>query len=165
MTRHELDRLFPMDSGTGHTGSGHPAPPLDVSALSREELETLVRALLRYKKQKLAQLSAETGVDFVVPERIQRLLASVPPLPLPSAPLPAPFLSPPQQLPGGTPAGGTGDDRQGSSSLQQPPTPPFVTLNVSQDSALPDPRLDRSRYIRSCMQVKADGRREGFFID
>ena len=49
-----------------------------------------------------------------------------------------------------------------SSSLQQPPTPPLVTLNVS---ALPDPRLDRSRCIGSSMQVKVDGRREGFYFD
>ena len=104
--------LMDPDSGTGHTGSGLPAPPLDVSALSREELETRVRALLRYIKQKLEQLSAQTGVSFIAPERIQRLLDLQSPQPLSSAPLPAPFLSPPQQLPGGIPAGGRDDAAQ-----------------------------------------------------
>ena len=72
-----------------------------------------------YIKQKQALL-ALTGVNTIPPEGVQRLLALVPPLPLSSAPLPPPFLSPPQlqQLPGGTPALGTGDDSNTDDAMQ-----------------------------------------------
>ena len=38
-------------TGAGHEGAGQPAPSFDLSALSREELETYFREVVAYAEQ------------------------------------------------------------------------------------------------------------------